>query len=142
MDHEPEADLELTKMLHKAMPFTRVLGMEAIAANSETVMVRGTWSPERCTAAGILHGGYLMALADATGATLASFNLPPGAVTSTIESKTNFIRPVTAGTVAVTATLVHCGRTTIILQTDTHRDDGKLSTRTTQTQAVINTGSS
>jgi acyl-coenzyme A thioesterase PaaI-like protein len=80
------ADTELTGMLHHAMPFTRTLGMEAIAANADEVRVRGTWSAERCTAAGILHGGYLMALADAAGATLASFNLRPRTHTSTIES--------------------------------------------------------
>jgi uncharacterized protein (TIGR00369 family) len=111
--------------------------MDAIAANADEVTVRGTWSPERCTAAGILHGGYLMALADAAGATLASFNLPPGAYTSTIESKSNFIRPVTAGNVDVTASMVHRGRSTIVVQTDTHRDDGKLVSRTIQTQAVL-----
>jgi uncharacterized protein (TIGR00369 family) len=131
------ADTELTGMLHHAMPFTRTLGMEAIAANADEVRVRGTWSAERCTAAGILHGGYLMALADAAGATLASFNLRPRTHTSTIESKTNFIRPVTAGPVNVTASIVHSGQTTIVVQTDTHREDGKLVTRTTQTQAVL-----
>jgi uncharacterized protein (TIGR00369 family) len=130
-------DPELTDLLHEAMPFTRTLGMEAIAADPEHVTVRGTWAPERCTAAGILHGGYLMALADAAGATLASFNLPPGAHTSTIESKTNFVRPVTGGTVEVTASIVHAGRSTIVVQAYTHRHDGKLVTRTTQTQAVL-----
>lgn len=136
MTHRPDTDDDLTSMLHDAMPFTRVLGVEAIAADSEKVTIRGTWSPERCTAAGILHGGYLMSLADAAGATVASFNLPPAAVTSTIESKTNFIRPVTTGTVTVTASIVHAGRSTIVVQTDAHREDGKLATRTTQTQAV------
>lgn len=97
MNERIEADLELTRMLHEAMPFTRTLGMEAIAASTDQVVVRGGWSAERCTSGGILHGGYLMALADAAGATLASFNLPPGAVTSTIESKTNFIRPSAPG---------------------------------------------
>lgn len=137
MNERIEADLELTRMLHEAMPFTRTLGMEAIAASTDQVVVRGGWSAERCTSGGILHGGYLMALADAAGATLASFNLPPGAVTSTIESKTNFIRPVSAGSVTVTATVVHCGRSTIALQIDAVRDDAKLAIRTTQTQAVI-----
>ncbi len=132
-----DADIELTDLLHRSMPFTRLLGMEAISADRDSVTVRSTWSAERCTAAGVLHGGYLMALADAAGATLASFNLPRGTTTSTIESKTNFIRPVIAGNVTVTATVVHCGQTTIVVQTDTQRDDGKLASRTSQTQAVV-----
>ena len=32
---------------------------------------------------------------------------------------------------------VHVGRRTIVVQTDISRDDGKLLTRTTQTQAVL-----
>ena len=37
------------------------------------------WAPELCTAAGILHGGVLMSLADAAGGVCAFLNLPPGA---------------------------------------------------------------
>jgi uncharacterized protein (TIGR00369 family) len=78
-----------------------------------------------------------MALADSTGATVAVLNLPEGAGTSTIESKTNFFRPVTGGSVTITSTPLHVGRTTIVVQTDIAREDGKPVTRTTQTQAVI-----
>ena len=99
--------------------------------------VRGAWAPEHCTAAGVLHGGYLMTLADAAAATLAFVNLPDGATTATIEAKTNFLAAVREGTVTARAELVHRGRTTMVLQVDVRDDTGRLVTRTLQTQAVI-----
>ena len=102
------------------------------------VVARLAWSPERCTAGGLLHGGALMTLADATAATCAYLAFPADATgTSTIESKTNFMRAVRSGSVTATAEIVHAGRTTIVVQTDLHDDDGLLVARTLQTQAVL-----
>jgi uncharacterized protein (TIGR00369 family) len=81
-----------------------------------------------------------MALADGTGATLAFLNLAADERTTTIESKTNFFRPVTEGSVHAIATVVHRGRTTIVVQTDITNDSGSLVSRTVQTQAVRSTG--
>jgi uncharacterized protein (TIGR00369 family) len=81
----------------------------------------------------VIHGGALMALADNLGAVCAFLNLPPGAMTSTIESKTNFFRPVTQGTVHGASTPLHVGRTTIVVQTDLRDDAGKRVTLVTQT---------
>lgn len=135
----PTIDDAMTQFAHDQMPFTAVMGLEVIEATKDIVRAQATWSAENCTSNGIIHGGYLMALADSTGATVAVMNLPEGAGTSTIESKTNFFRPVTEGVMTITSTPLHVGRTTIVVQTDITRDDGKPVTRTTQTQAVFQT---
>ena len=132
-----QIDEGLTQFLHTAMPFAGVLDIQAVSGDSNSVVAEITWAAERCTTNGIIHGGYLMAVADTVGASLAIYNLPEGAGTATIESKTNFLRGAPEGTYTVTATPVHVGRTTIVVQTDVTRADGKLVTRTTQTQAVI-----
>lgn len=119
------------------MPLAALLRFEVAQSSPDGVVMTAPWAPEHCTSGGILHGGYLMALADASGAVCAVENLPPGMWTSTIESKTNMFRPVSEGTVTATSTPVHVGRTTIVVQTDLTRDDGKLAARTTQTQAVF-----
>lgn len=119
------------------MPFAAAVGIEIDAATPEAVTGRLPWSPERCTAGGLLHGGALMTLADSLGAVCAFLNLPEGATTSTIESKTNFFRGVRQGGVHATATVLHAGRTTIVVQTDVKDDDGKLVAQVTQTQAVL-----
>jgi uncharacterized protein (TIGR00369 family) len=130
-------DERVTAMIRDAMPFTSLLGFEGVDASPEAVVLRGAWAAERCTAAGVLHGGYLMTLADSAAATLAFLNLPPGATTATIESKTNFLAAVREGHVTARAELVHAGRRTIVVQVDVTDDDGRLVTRTLQTQAVI-----
>jgi len=85
----------------------------------------------------VLHGGYLMSLADTAAAALAYLNLPPGATTATIEAKTNFLMAVRSGFVTARAEPVHVGRRTIVVQVDVTDDAGARVTRTLQTQAVI-----
>jgi uncharacterized protein (TIGR00369 family) len=133
-----DVDTRTTAMAHEQMPFSRELGLEILAAGAAEVRARAEWTPERCTGAGILHGGFLMAAADSLGALCTVLNLPPGAGgTATIESKTNFFRAVRAGHIRLTAVPVHVGRTTIVVQTDVVDDDGRLVSRSTQTQAVL-----
>lgn len=131
---------DATETLRELMPFGALLQFSVEASAAERVVLNAPWAPEHCTAGGILHGGYLMALADASGALCAFKNLPPDTWTSTIESKTNMIRAVASGIVTATSTPVHVGRTTIVIQTDLTREDGKLAARTTQTQAVLSAG--
>ncbi len=119
------------------MPFASLIGAELVSAKPEEVRGRMEWAPERCTTGGVLHGGALMALADSVGAYCAVLNLPSGAGTATIESKTNFFRAVREGFVEAVSTPLHVGRTTIVVQTDLHDTSGRRVARVTQTQAVF-----
>jgi 1,4-dihydroxy-2-naphthoyl-CoA hydrolase len=123
--------------LRDAMPLARELDIEIISASAEEVTGRLTWERRLTTVGDILHGGALMALADALGAVCAFLNLPEGAQTSTIESKTNFFRAVRDGHVEATARPLHVGRSTIVVQTDARDAEGRRVALTTQTQAVI-----
>ena len=78
-----------------------------------------------------------MALADGIGTAAAAYHLPMGVGTSTIETKTNFLRSASEGRLTIVATPIHTGRRTILVQTDIYRADGKRASRTTQTQAVL-----
>lgn len=94
------------------MPLAETLGIEVLEAGKELVRARMAWASERCTAGDVLHGGALMALADTAGAVCAFLNLPDGAVgTTTIESKTNLLRPVSAGFVTAESRPIHRGGT-------------------------------
>jgi 1,4-dihydroxy-2-naphthoyl-CoA hydrolase len=120
------------------MPFGSLIGITDVRATPEQVEASIAWDATRCTAGGILHGGLLMGLADSVGGLCAYLNLPQGARgTATIESKTNFLRPVAQGSVRATARPLHIGRTTIVVDTELRDDDGRLVARTTQTQAVL-----
>jgi uncharacterized protein (TIGR00369 family) len=126
-----------TEFLHKVMPLCAMLGMRVDESTPELVALSMDWTEERCTSAGLLHGGALMALADSAGGMCAFLNLPEGANTSTIESKTNFIGAVRDGTVTASARPLHVGGTTIVVETEIRRADGKLVAKVTQTQAVL-----
>ena len=115
-----------------------LLGIELTTAESGRVCARLTVRPELCTLGGILHGGTMMALADTLGAVGAFLNLPPGARTTTLESKTNFLGAAPAGSsVLAECTPVHRGKTTSVWQTAIRSESGKLLALVTQTQLVI-----
>jgi len=119
------------------MPFAAACGVEIEAAAADEVRGGVDWAPERCTSGGVMHGGALMALADTLGAVCAFLNLPAGAGTSTIESKTNFFRALRSGRASARSTPLHVGRTTIVVQTDIRDADDRRLALVTQTQAVI-----
>lgn len=125
------------RQLIATMPYAEQLGIELTRADPERVAATLKWSPEKCTTGGLMHGGAIMTLADSLGGICAFLNLPPGATTSTIESKTNFMRGVRAGELAAVTVPVHVGRRTIVIQTEVRDDRDKLVAMTTQTQAVI-----
>jgi uncharacterized protein (TIGR00369 family) len=132
------ADPALTAGARASMPFAELLGIEVAAASPDEVVTRLAWEERLCTAGGILHGGALMSLADATGAYCAFLNLPEGSTgTATIESKTNFFGAVRDGHVTARSRPLHRGRTTIVVETDLHDAVGKHVARVTQTQAVL-----
>ncbi|MEU7577050.1 PaaI family thioesterase [Streptomyces sp. NPDC041068] len=119
------------------VPFAAHLGIAFVETGTARVEGALEWSPELCTAGGVLHGGALMSLADTVGAVCAFLNLPPGAATSTVESKTNFFRAVRSGTVRAVARPLHVGRSFVVVQTDVYDDEGRPAGQTTQTQAVL-----
>lgn len=123
--------------LAELMPFSASNGVELLGGSEDEVRGRLPWAPERCTAGGVLHGGALMLLADSVGATLAFLNLPDGAVTTTIESKTNFLRGISAGHAEAVARPLHVGRRIIVVTTEIRDAEDRLAAVCTQTQAVI-----
>lgn len=119
-------------------PFPRLMGVEVLAAAKTSVKARLRVRPDLCTSGNILHGGAIMAFADTLGAIGAFLNLPEGAGTTTIESKTNFIGAAKEGsTVLAETTPVHVGRRSSVWQTKLTREDGKLVAIVTQTQMVL-----
>jgi uncharacterized protein (TIGR00369 family) len=119
-------------------PFPALMGVEILTADKSRVTARLVVRPELCTSGHILHGGAYMAFADTLGATGAFLNLPPGAGTTTIESKTNFFAPATEGSVVLgESTPLHVGRRSSVWQTRLTREDGKLIALVTQTQMVL-----
>ena len=123
----------------KMVPFAAHLDLTIVELGRDRVVVHALIKPEYCTSGGTAHGGFLMALADFTGAVGAFQVLPEGAKgTTTIESKTNMVGAAPAGsTLVATATPVHVGRRTSVWTTRVESADGKLISLTTQTQMAL-----
>lgn len=117
--------------------FGGLIGIEYVEVSREKVVAEVTMRDELTTVGGSLHGGAIMAFADTVGATAAMLNLPPGAMTTTLESKTNFFSACRGGRVRAEATALHVGRRTSVWQTRVIDDKQKLLALITQTQMVL-----
>jgi len=118
-------------------PFSRLMGTKIIEATRDQVVAEVLVREELTNRNGGLHGGAVMAIADNLGGTATFLNMPEGAGTTTIESKTNFFAAVAFGdTVRAECTPLHRGRTTMVWQTRIIRGDGKLAAIVTQTQLI------
>ena len=128
-------DATTLAQIRDAMPFAALIGLELLQAGPELVRARLAWTPAHCTAAGVMHGGALMAFADTCGGVCAFLNLPEGAsATATVESHTHFLRAVRDGTITAATRPLHRARTLIVLETEVAREDGALVAKVTQTQ--------
>jgi 1,4-dihydroxy-2-naphthoyl-CoA hydrolase len=125
------------------VPFVRWLGMRFLTAVPERVTAEMIVRDDLCNQAAMLHGGALMAFADTLGACATTLNLPEGAGTTTIESKTNFLAPAPAGTKVIGECLpLHRGKRTMVWQTRITSAERGLVAVVTQTQLVLELASS
>ena len=128
----------LARIRQETLPFAELLGIEFISASPDKIVAEMIVREDLCTRPAVLHGGAVMAFADTLGATGTIVNLPEGAGTTTIESKTNFVAPTPAGTRVIgEATPIHRGRRTMIWQTRVLTPEGRLVALVTQTQLVL-----
>jgi 1,4-dihydroxy-2-naphthoyl-CoA hydrolase len=114
-----------------------LLGIRFVEATPERVVAELTYREDLTTIGGALHGGTLMAFADTVGATGTVLNLPPGATTTTVESKTNFFAAGRPGVVRAESTPLHRGKRTMVWQTRVTDASGRLLSLTIQTQMVL-----
>jgi len=120
------------------LPFSTLLGLTIVSVASDCVKAELPVREDLCTRPAVLHGGAVMAFADTLGAVATIANLPAGAGTTTIESKTNFFAAIPLGdTAKAECTPLHRGRTTMVWQTRITRGDGRLAAIVTQTQLVL-----
>jgi 1,4-dihydroxy-2-naphthoyl-CoA hydrolase len=119
-------------------PFTRLMGVKIISRTAERTESELLIREDLCNRHGVMHGGAVMAWGDTLGGMTASAALTEHQRTATIESKTNFFAPIPKGdTARAVCTPLHSGRTTIVLQTNITRSDGRLAAIVTQTQIVL-----
>jgi len=134
----PANDVEPQIPFPAQQPYPKLIGLQITEATQ--TRVRATLAPrnELCRSGNAIHGGAIMSLADIVASCGAYLNLPEGAATTTIESKTNFIGAAKAGEpIFAESTPLHVGKRSSVWQTHITRADGKLVALVIQTQMVI-----
>ena len=136
----PESDDEerLREVAQAQPPFAELIGLRVVEHSKDRVAAELVVRDELANRNGVLHGGAIMAFADNLGGTATFLNLPEGAATTTLESKTNFFAAIALGETAYAeCTPLHRGRSTMVWQTRVTRQDGKLAAVVIQTQMVL-----
>jgi len=119
-------------------PFSLMLGIKVESCTPEEAVCSMLITEVMGNRNGVLHGGALMALADAAAGTSAFINSPAEITNTTVEAKTNFIRPVHVGdTITARSVPIHIGQTTAVLQVTLTRGDGKVVGSTSQTHLFM-----
>ena len=128
----------LKRLVESQPPFSKLMNIVITGAKQNQVFaemeVKQTFSNRN----GVMHGGAIMAFADNIGGTATFINLRAGLSTTTIESKTNFFRPIKIGdTIKAQCDFLKKGKKIIVLQTTISRSDNKIAAIVTQTQLIL-----
>lgn len=117
--------------------FAELLGLQIVEATPEKVVVEVLVGKHLMNRNNVMHGGAIMALADNAGGTLSN-TASGGRRQTTLESKTNFFRPLPEGERArAEATILHKGGRSMVIETRIYRADGKLAALVVQTQMPL-----
>ena len=128
----------LARLQALKLPFAELLGIEFKSAGKDRVVGEIGVRADLCTKPATMHGGAIMAFADALRRLGRSSICPRAPQRLTIESKTNFIGAAPLGTRLTGEALpVHRGRLTQVWTTRVTTAEGRLVAVVTQTQMVL-----
>lgn len=118
-------------------PIAQLLGIRLTSITKKRVRAQLPVKPQHMNRGGRVAGGVIMTFADLLGARGTVANLPPGARTTTLESKTNFFAAGEGPLLEAVSIPLHIGRTTMVWQTTVRNADGRVVAIVTQTQMVL-----
>jgi 1,4-dihydroxy-2-naphthoyl-CoA hydrolase len=117
--------------------FAQHVGIEVLEMEKDRVVGQIRLGPQHSNGGDRVHGGAIMTLADTLGAIATVINLPPDSMTTTLESKTNFLAAGRGDLLIGEATPLHVGRTTMVWQTTIRDAEQRRVAVVTQTQLVL-----
>jgi len=111
-------------------------GVETLEGEATLAMASSPWL---CNAFGIIYGGAIAFLTDATMIVAAGSTLPKGTAFNTIDLKVNFLRPVlpAEGELVAHAKVIHRGRTVAVVNCEVKDQQGKLAAQATASFLIL-----
>lgn len=108
----------------------KLLGIRFVESGPTCVVTEVTLTPSHLTEVDTVQGGVVVALADLAGAFGALLNAPEGMINTTLESKTNFLRPGGGKLLWAEAEPIHVGRRTSVWRSRVFRGEARGEGRT------------
>ena len=128
----------LSRSISSQPEFSKFLGISILTATKKQVRAELTVKKEFANRNNVMHGGAIMAFADDIGGVTALLNLEHSLSTTTIESKTNFFRPIKIGEkIIAKCEILKNGQKIVVLQTKIFRSDQKVAAIVTQSQMKL-----
>ena len=123
----------ITEVFAKPSPSSTSLGFELLSLDLKKweTRVRFDGRPEFCNPAGVIQGGYLVAMMDDTIGMLAGMKAGKTKLPSTVDLHTHFLRPVRRGAIEVVARLRNIGRAMVFAEAELYDSRGKEAARST-----------
>ena len=120
-------------------PMADLLGLRLIEAGDGRAIVEAEPGEHVYNLIGVAHGGFAMTLLDTAVACAIISRQRPGTMSTLLELKTNFIRPITAdtGTVRAEGRVLHLGGRVATAEGDVRDADGRLLAHATTTCLVM-----
>ncbi len=117
----------------KPSPSSTSLGFVLLSLDMKllTTRVRFEGRPEFCNPAGVIQGGYLVAMMDDTIGMLAGMKAGKTKLPSTVDLHTHFLRPVRQGVIEVAARIRNTGRAMLFAEAELYDSRGKEAARST-----------
>jgi len=130
------AALEMAKRVRNSRP-VRLFGFELVAAEPGRAVMRMKVRERHRQVHGVVHGGYLAALADTAGALGCYLSLPAGTRLATVELKINYLEPVARGTIFAEGKMLRGGKTFAVAECEIRDAQNLLVAKSLLTFAIL-----
>ena len=122
-----------------APPIARLLGFDLVEVEPGHAVFEITPGEQHYNPIGVVHGGLAMTLLDSAMGCAVQTSMPAGGGYTTLEAKTNLVRPITAETARLRATgkLVHLGKRVATAEGRLEDAAGKLYAHATTTCLIL-----
>ena len=120
-------------------PMGQLMGFDGLEAEEGRVIFAVTPGEQHYNPIGVVHGGLAMTLLDSTMGCCVQSAMPAGTGYTTLEAKTNLVRPITAATGKLRAIgkLIHAGKRVATAEGRLEDAAGKLYAHATTTCIVL-----
>jgi uncharacterized protein (TIGR00369 family) len=114
-------------------PVAELLGLELVSSGQGEVVMALDADERHENPMGFLQGGIICALVDGAMGFAFATTLADGESFTTVEMKTNFLRPFVTGRLLATGRVLNRGRTLGLTEAHVHDADGRLIAHATST---------